>query len=187
MGVLSARGPAIVLETDRLRLRPWRVEDAPVQRELWAERDPRVPEHRRIDAAGRPTLEDVEAWVRDGARPPARGLLAVEVVATGEVVGYCGLIDGDAGTGDEPELAFELLRRTWGRGYATEAARAVLGWARESGCARVWATVRDWNTASRRVLAKVGFVASGRVEADAVHGDSLHLVTDLTAGPAGTV
>jgi RimJ/RimL family protein N-acetyltransferase len=176
-----------VLETDRLRLRPWRVEDAPVQRELWAERDPRVPEHRRIDAAGRPTLEDVEAWVRDGARPPARGLLALEVAATGEVVGYCGLIDGDAGTEDEPELAFELLRRTWGRGYATEAARAVLGWARESGCARVRATVRDWNTASRRVLAKVGFVASGRVEADAVHGDSLHLVTDLTAGPAGTV
>ncbi|MGH3471782.1 MAG: GNAT family N-acetyltransferase [Nocardioidaceae bacterium] len=57
----------------------------------------------------------------------------------------------------EPELAFELLRRFWGQGYATEAALAVLDWARSSGFERLWATVWDWNTASRRVLAKVGF------------------------------
>lgn len=40
------------LETSRLRLRPWRAAEATVLRQLWVERDPRVPPHRRIDAHG---------------------------------------------------------------------------------------------------------------------------------------
>ena len=56
-------------------------------------------------------------------------------------------------------MAFELLRRVWSQGYATEASRAVLEWARSSGYERVWATVLDWNTAWGRVLAKLGFTA----------------------------
>ncbi|WP_308465639.1 GNAT family N-acetyltransferase [Rathayibacter soli] len=50
----------VVLETDRLLLRPWRVSDAALQRELLAERDPRVPQHRRIGPDGHPTVEDLE-------------------------------------------------------------------------------------------------------------------------------
>lgn len=179
MGLLSAHGPQIALETDRLLLRPWRVHEAAVQRELWTERDPRVPQRRRIDADGRPTLADVQDWIRTGSRPPSLGLLAAERKGSGDVVGYCGLIGGTDLPPDEPELAYELLRRTWGQGYATEAGSAVLGWARESGYRRLWATVRDWNVASLRVLAKLGFVESGRVDADEVHGDSLYLTTPL--------
>jgi ribosomal-protein-alanine N-acetyltransferase len=178
MGHLSAGGPDVTLESDRLLLRPWRVAEAAVQRTLWTERDPRVPPHRRIGADGRPTLEEVEGWIRDGSRTASLGLLAAELRATGEVVGYCGLIDGALGP-DEPELAFELLRRVWGLGYATEAAAAVVGWARECGYRRLWATVRDWNVASRRVLTKAGFAESGRVEPDDVHGDSLFMTRSL--------
>ena len=43
----------------------------------------------------------------------------------GDFIGYCGLIIGRA-TADEPEIAYELLKRVHGHGYATEAARAVL-------------------------------------------------------------
>lgn len=178
MGVLSTRGPLVALETARLVLRPWRVEEAAVHRELWTERDPRVPPHRRIDAAGRPTLEDVEGWIRDGSRPGSLGLLAVERTGSGDVIGYCGLIDGALGP-DEPEIAYELLRRAWGRGYATEAAGAVVALARESGYGRLWATVRAWNVASLRVLANLGFVETDRVDPDAVHGDSLYLTKAL--------
>ena len=178
MGVLSARGPVTELETERLVLRPWRVEEAPVQRELWAERDPRVPPHRRLDQAGRPTLDEMAAWIRDGSRPAGLGLLAVERRSEGDVVGYCGLIDGALGP-HEPEVAYELVRRAWGAGYASEAVEAVVGWARESGYRRLWATVRDWNAASLRVLAKTGFSESGRVEPDAAHGDSLFLTRAL--------
>jgi hypothetical protein len=66
-----------VLETGRLLLRPWRVAEAIVLRELWTERDPRVPPHRRIDADGHPTVADLEDSIR-ASQPSSIGLLAVE-------------------------------------------------------------------------------------------------------------
>jgi len=168
----AAPGREVVLETGRLLLRPWRVAEAVVQRELWAERDPRVPPHRRIDADGHPTVADLEDSIRT-SQPSSIGLLAVERKAAGDVIGYCGLIDSGRGSEGEPELAFELLRRVWRRGYATEASLAVLDWARSSGHERLWATVWDWNTASRRVLAKIGFTETERKEVDAVSGTTL--------------
>jgi RimJ/RimL family protein N-acetyltransferase len=168
----ATAGIEVVLETERLLLRPWRVSEAAIQRELWAERDARVPPHRRIDADGHPTVAELEERIR-GAQPSSIGLLAVERKAVGDVIGYCGLIDSGQGSEGEPELAYELLRRAWGQGYATEAAWAVLDWARSSGYERLWATVWDWNTASRRVLAKVGFVETDRNEVDAIHGTNL--------------
>ncbi|MFI6345924.1 GNAT family N-acetyltransferase [Streptomyces sp. NPDC050560] len=168
----GAPGGGVVLETSRLLLRPWRVAEAPVQRELWTERDPRVPPHRRIDADGHPTVADLEEAIRT-ERLWSTGLLAVERKAARDVIGYCGLVPGGRTAAGEPELAFELLRRVWRQGYATEAATAVLEWARSSGYERVWATVWDWNTASRRVLAKVGFTETDRKEVDAVYGTTL--------------
>ena len=162
----------VVLETERLLLRPWRVAEAVVQRELWSERDPRVPAHRRIDADGHPTVAELEESIR-ADRPASSSLLAVERKVVGDVVGYCGLVDSGRGSHGEPELAFELLRRVWGQGYATEASWAVLDWARSSGHERVWATVWDWNAASRRVLAKLGFTETGHTEVDPVHGTTL--------------
>jgi RimJ/RimL family protein N-acetyltransferase len=165
-------GRGVVLKTGRLLLRPWRVAEAVVLRELWAERDPRVPPHRRIDADGHPSVADLEDWIRT-SQPSSIGLLAVERNAARDVIGYCGLIDSGRGSAGEPELAFELLRRVWRQGYATEASLAVLDWARSSGYERLWATVWDWNTASRRVLAKVGFTETERKEVDAVSGTTL--------------
>jgi [ribosomal protein S5]-alanine N-acetyltransferase len=167
----------VVLETDRLLLRPWRVSEAAIQRELWTERDPRVPPHRRIDADGHPTIADLEEGIR-AAQPSSIGLLAVERRAAGDVIGYCGLVDSGRGAEGEPELAFELLRRVWGQGYATEASLAVLDWARSSGYERVSATVWDWNTASRRVLARLGFAETGK-ELDAIHGTNLFITRRL--------
>jgi RimJ/RimL family protein N-acetyltransferase len=175
---MDAASGEVVIETDRLLLRPWRVAEAAVQRELWAERDPRVPPHRRIDADGRPTLEDFEEGIR-AAEPSSTALLAIERRAEGDVIGYCGLVDGERGADGEPELAFELLRRVWGHGYATEAALAVMDRARSSGHERLWATVWDWNTASRRVLAKLGFTETERTEVDPARGTTLFTTVRL--------
>lgn len=162
----AAVGDPAVLETERLLLRPWRLDDASLQREMWIERDPRVPPHRRIDVDGHPTVEELEEAIRTD-EPSSLRLLAVERKGRGDTIGYCGLVA--AGQGAQgvqgAELAFELLRRFWGQGYATEASWAVLDWARWSGHERLWASVWDWNTASRRVLAKVGFVEVAREEA----------------------
>lgn len=168
----------LVLETDRLLLRPWRVAEAAIQRELWSERDPRVPPHRRIDADGHPSVAYLEELIR-ADQPSSMGLLAVERKAFGDVIGYCGLIDSGRGTEGEPELAFELLRRVWRQGYATEASVAVLDWARSSGHKRLWATVWDWNTASRRVLAKLGFIETERKEVDPHCGTTLFTTKQL--------
>ncbi|WP_040885045.1 GNAT family N-acetyltransferase [Janibacter sp. HTCC2649] len=172
----------MVLETPRLLLRPWQAGEGVIQRELWTERDPRVPPHRRIDANGSPTVFELEESIRT-TDIWSTGLLAVERKEDGDVIGYCGLTDsGRAGAG-EPELAFELLRRSWGQGYATEASRAVLESAAAAGHERLWATVWDWNTASRRVLAKLGFTETTRTEVDPVHGTTLFTTLLLSDDP----
>ena len=125
-------------------------------RQLWTERDPRVPPHRRLDAEGRPTVEDIATHPHEEPQ-----LLAVERKDTADVIGYCGLVFHGNGSPDESELAYELLRAAHGHGYATEAGRAVVTWATEAGHPRLWATVRDWNVASRRVLEKLGFHETG--------------------------
>lgn len=168
----------VILETERLVLRPGVAADAVTFHRLWTERDDRVPPHRRVDADGRPTVEDVADRIRADADAPGLGLLTVVRTEIGDVIGYCGLVARGNGSADEPELAFELLRAAHGFGYATEAARAVVAWADEAGYRRLWAGVRDWNVASRRVLAKLGFRESGEVETDPIHGDSLMTVRD---------
>lgn len=55
----------------------------------------------------------------------------------------------------------------------------MVSWVSEAGYRRLWAGVRDWNVASRRVLEKLGFRETGRVEPDAVHGDSLLTVREF--------
>ena len=167
------------LETDRLVLRRRRPEDAAVHRRLWAERDPRVPAHRRIDRDGRPTVEEMAEHLRAERSETGPGLLTVERKDTGDVIGYCGLVLDGNGPPGELELAYELLRAVHGRGFATEAGHAVVAWVGEAGHQRLWAGVRDWNVASRRVLEKLGFRETGQVERDAVHGDSLLTVREF--------
>lgn len=163
------------LETERLRLRPWRTGDAAFHRQLWAERDPRVPGHRRITADGRPTVTDLEAWLRNYEQVPSPGLLVVERKDTGEAIGYCGLVANTVGRADEPELAYEFLQRFWNQGYATEASGAIVEQARAIGYRHLASTVREWNTASLRVLAKLDFVNTGEKEVDDGHGASFVL------------
>jgi RimJ/RimL family protein N-acetyltransferase len=179
---MSSRTVLDNLETDRLILRRRRVEDAWIYRYLWTERDPRVPDRRKIDADGRPSVEDVAAWIRAERDNPAPGVLGVTRRDTGDVIGYCGLVFHGNGAPDEPELAFELLRSAHGAGYATEAAAAVVAWADAVGYDRLWATVRDWNLPSRRVLEKLGFQETGEVEIDPIHGDSLLTVRHRASG-----
>ena len=145
----------VVLETDRLLLRRWRVSDAAFQRQLWTERDPRVPPH-RIGGDGHPTLEDIEGWIRSGDPDPSLGLLVAERRGSADAVGYCGLIPNVRGQDGEPELAYEFLHLVWRQGYATEAARPVVRFAfSDLGAERLTAGWFDDNTASGAVLHKL--------------------------------
>ena len=168
---------AAALTTDRLVLRPQRAPDAEVFRQLWTERDERVPPHRRLSADGRPTVAEIAEEIRRERFAERPGLLTVVLRESDEVIGYCGVVfDGD---GERPELAFELLRAVHDRGYATEAGNAVIAWARDKGCPQLWATVWDWNLASRRVLGKLGFVDTGVVTKAGAQGRSLLMLREV--------
>jgi len=164
------------LETERLVLRPFVTADAVVQHQLWIERDLRVPPYRRISPDGHPTVAELEARI---AADELGSFLAVVERATGDMIGYCGLNRSYSVPEGEPELGYELLRDSWGKGFATEASRALIDSARASGHHRLWATVRDWNDASFRVLEKLGFVRTGRFDHDDLYGDSVYLALDL--------
>ncbi|MGO1315477.1 MAG: GNAT family N-acetyltransferase [Cellulomonadaceae bacterium] len=97
-----------------------------------------------VDERSLPTSAEFEKQTRTSPAPRSIGLLAAERKGTDAVIGYCGLIETADDPAGEPELAFELLRRFWGQGLATEAAWAVVGWARASSHRRLWATVREW-------------------------------------------
>ncbi|WP_093224570.1 GNAT family N-acetyltransferase [Sphingomonas sp. NFR15] len=74
-----------------------------------------------------------------------------------------GTISLDRERGDAPELGYWLTPSAWGRGYATEAGRAVLHMARHSlGLKRLRARHFVDNPASGRVLGKLGFHETGR-------------------------
>ncbi|MBO0831706.1 MAG: GNAT family N-acetyltransferase [Actinobacteria bacterium] len=180
-GADAALTPVAVLdtlETDRLILRHRRVSEAAIYRQLWTERDPRVPPHRRMSPDGRPTVEDIAAQIRGEREESRLRILAVQRKGTADVIGYCGLTIHGNGSPDEPELAYELLRAAHGSGYATEAGRAVVTWASEAGYRRLWAAVWDWNVASRRVLEKLGFRETGQVEPDSIYGHNLLAVRE---------
>lgn len=167
------------LATGRLTLRRQEEADAAVIRQLWIERDPRVPDHRRIDLNGHPTQADIASRIRNDRDATGPALRTVVRRSAGDAIGYCGLVATEHGADDEPELAFELLSCVRNQGFATEAGGALIAWAAGVGYTRLWATVWDWNLASRRVLEKLGFRDSGVVVASSPHGRSLLTVREL--------
>ena len=85
----------------------------------------------------------------------------IERVDDGDLVGLAGY----APHGDEIELAYSIRADQWGRGYATEATRAVIE-AAQVLRRRVYATIRSTNGRSLAVARKVGLVETGETIED---------------------
>jgi RimJ/RimL family protein N-acetyltransferase len=94
---------------------------------------------------------------------------------TGEFVGRGGLAWTSIEDLAEVELPWSIEPRFHGAGYATEAASAAAGWAREVGFERVVALILPSNAASQRVAEKVGFSREGECE----HAGMAHLLYRL--------
>ena len=136
------------LETPRLILTPEHADDAGWFAELVTAR-----------GAGEYTVEQARENIAAMAASTAAsgiGALALRRRSDGAALGYCAIVVNRCSL-EEPELAYELLPWAQGQGYATEAAAAVLDAAFATGRPRIWSTVRPGNTASLRVLEKLGF------------------------------
>ena len=90
------------------------------------------------------------------------GLYLVELKAVGEPIGMCGLIKRE--TLKDVDLGFSFLPGYWGKGYAFEAASAVLSYAnRTLGLSRIVAITSPDNVPSGKLLEKLGFLCEGLV------------------------
>ena len=106
------------------------------------------------------SLEDARAYIESGPRASYRdhgfGLLRVEIQDTGEPIGICGLLKRDFL--EHPDLGYALLKRHWSKGYAFEAASAIMRYAAdELELNTVLAITAPENPTSIRVLEKLGF------------------------------
>ena len=123
------------------------------------------PEVRRYLPPGPPPTRETydAALTRRHALEAERGfaILAVERKADGQFVGQSGLTLLE-GTGPEIEIAYHFIPPAWGKGYASEAARAVLDHAFTAvGLDRVIGVVMPANIGSWRVLEKAGMRYDG--------------------------
>lgn len=144
------------LTTERLVLSGWDPEAAGAL--LALSTDPEVMRH--FPALGTP--EQVERLVgrqQEALVAGRPGLYAVRVRDTGAAIGFVGLSVPTFGAPFMPcvEIGWRLARRAWGHGYATEAARAVLGHGFESlGLAEVVSFTAVVNEPSIAVMRRLG-------------------------------
>lgn len=91
------------------------------------------------------------------------GLYAVEIKATGEFIGYVGLhaIGFEADFTPGIEIGWRLAAAHHNRGYATEAAKAVMRLAKEHGIKRLYSFTARPNGPSERVMQKIGMAKVG--------------------------
>lgn len=158
----------IIVETERLTLRRLTVDDAEFVFALLNE-----PSWLRfIGDKGVRTLEDARAYIENG--PVAMyqrfgfGLYVTERRTDGVPMGMCGLIKRDGL--DDVDIGFAFLPAYWGRGYAFEAAAAVMDYGRNViGLTRIVAITAPDNESSARLLEKLGlrFDRMIRLSADA--------------------
>jgi RimJ/RimL family protein N-acetyltransferase len=144
-----------ILETERLFLRQFSVEDADFILELLNE--PSFIQN--IGDRGVRTLEDARAYLLNG--PIASytqngfGLYLVVLKETSESMGMCGLIKRPGL--EDVDVGYAFLPKFWSRGYAVEAALAIKAYARDGiGLKRMVAITDPANEGSIRVLEKIG-------------------------------
>lgn len=156
---------AIIVETERLILRTWLLNDLKDFFEIYG--DPEV--WRFINPKGVFQNDDVarRALRRGIAYQEEHGMCHWATVekSRGKVIGACGFNLFEAGP--ELELVYHFAPLYWGRGYATEAGRACLSYAfNELNAQQIVASTYAENLASQRVLEKIGFVYQGSKRID---------------------
>ena len=153
----------MILTTKRLMLREFEEED---WRAVLAYQS--HPLYLRYNPWTHRTEQDVRAFVRRflaqrEEEPRTKFQLAITLASRGQLIGNAG-IRMKTPEAREADIGYELDPRYWGCGYATEAAGALLALGfRELKLHRIWAQCIAENTASARVLEKIGMRQEGHL------------------------
>ena len=178
-------GDVIILETERLVLREFVLDDAPFILDLLNQ----PSFHRFIGDKGVRTLEDARAYLRQGPidsyATHGFGLYHVALKESMLPIGMCGLLKREALP--HPDIGFAFLPAYWSRGYATESARAVLDYAVEVlALNRILAVTSTDNHDSMNLLGRLGFRSDGTVRLT-VNGPDLTLLARVSQAGATAV
>lgn len=145
------------LETNRLTTRFLTIEDASAWATFLA--DPVAGRFAPDDKAV-PVAERAEKWIEfclKRYREQRYGLQALIEKETGVFVGQCGLILQEVNGRNEIEIGYHLFSQYWGKGYATEAARAFRDYAFENDMApAVVSLIHPDNASSQKVALRNG-------------------------------
>ena len=151
----------IQLETERLLLRQWRLDDFEPYAQLCADEDV-------MRYLGGKKLSRDEAWRHMAFlighwQLLGYGHFAVEEKATGRFIGRIGFLNPEGWPGFE--IGWTLARESWGKGYASEAARVALEYAfTKLDQAHVISLIHPENKASMRVAERLGEKREGTAE-----------------------
>ena len=151
------------ITTERLLLREFGEDDWRAVLEY--QRDPLYLRYYPWEDRSETDVRDFVAMFRDWQfeQPRRRYQLAIVHRKNGELIGNCG-IRRKPDNEWEADLGYELAPRYWGRGYATEAARAMVDFGfRVQGLQRISSWCIADNIASARVLERLGFQPEGRL------------------------
>jgi ribosomal-protein-alanine N-acetyltransferase len=159
--------PPPTLYTDRLRLRPFTESDADDLYALHSNAEVlRYWDSPPWDEPARADRFIVACRQMAGDGTGAR--VAVERSADGVFLGWCSVSQWNP-TYRSASLGYCYNAASWGHGYATEAARALLEWAFDMmDLNRIQAEADTRNAASARVLEKLGFVREGTLREDCI-------------------
>jgi RimJ/RimL family protein N-acetyltransferase len=153
-----------VIATERLLLRPWTPEDVEPYARIVA--DPEVMRYLGTGPIEPETAAAQVARFAAGTGIPGVYHFAAEERATGELIGRIGLFHQPEWPGPHKvEVGWLLDRRAWGRGLATEGARAAVNHGfQELGLPRIISFTRPENIRSRAVMERLGMCLAGQRE-----------------------
>jgi ribosomal-protein-alanine N-acetyltransferase len=145
-----------VIETERLLLRPLNESDAEELFRIYS-----VPENIRFMGKGSATINELRGHISQHIKehPEAGpGLSAIFLKENGELIGRAGLFSSNIDGASEVELAYLIDQTHWGKGYATEAAMAIISYGfDELMVDRIIAIIHPLNSGSIRIAEKCGF------------------------------
>ena len=150
---------AMRLETERLIIRPYTQSDLPESYALM--QNPEVLTYTHMDVFSPEEYRGLFGWLLESYNTPFDGAFkysfAIRDKTAGTFMGWCGVGTLDFSTPDK-ELYYLIGRDYWGRGYAAEAAAAMTAYTfKVIGLDRLYAKADPRNTASIKVLGKLGF------------------------------
>ncbi len=144
-----------LMETDRLRLRPVTVDDSALMLAVW--NDPAFIEN--VADRGIRTAEQAREAIKSGAEKMFQeygyGPYCMSLKFDGTMIGICGIFKRE--NIDDPDIGFGVLPDYFGKGYAGEAAKAVVEHARNTlDISVLTAIVSPTNAASIGLIEKLG-------------------------------